>query len=331
MGNTLYWLERRGVERGRIILVKNEHDNKNIDITPKEYYIRTRVHEYGGGAYAINDKFCYFVNFSDQRIYQQNLVDLNKIKPITPKKNADGSLGKYGALELSPNGMTLVFIYEKEFNDKENENYLACLDVTQDIIQEPTILHEGYDFYSEPKISQNGEQIAWLSWNHPNMPWDTTILWLADFYRTKISSAEKIIDISDNSICFPKFSPDNKLYFIRDEASKFEDDYKNWWNFYCYDGEIRSITKELKEFGTPLWVGGELKYVFLNTEIIITSFRYQGKTYLGQINIKTGEVIPFKLPFTEYGSIALTEEKLVAFISSNPSTVNSIYTFNPIS
>ena len=327
INNELYWLEFRPSEKGRTVLVKENTENEHIDITPNEYYIRTRVHEYGGRAYTINKNNVYFVNFQDQCLYQQNLKDFSDLHPLTPKLNQDGSLGKFGSLELTPDGRFLVFIYEKEYENKENENYLACLDLKSDLLNEPIILHEGYDFYGVPKISPDGRKIAWLTWSHPNMPWDEAILWEGDFNGNNIDNSTKIINKPNVSICFPEYDPYNKLYFIMDEGNIPENDYKNWWNLYCYDQEIFSITKECKELGEPLWWFGERKYIFLKPDIIISSFLSEGKMKLCEINKKDNSINTFNFPFTEFSSIAKINNNSIALIAAGPDSVSSIYKY----
>ena len=111
-------------------MVRREADGSHTDITPAEYYIRTRVHEYGGRAYVLGGTYFYFVNFQDQRIYKQNLKHIEDIQPLTPKRNKDGSLGKYAALTLSPDLDKLLVVYEKEHDGRENENFLALIDLS---------------------------------------------------------------------------------------------------------------------------------------------------------------------------------------------------------
>lgn len=325
--NELYWLETRPSEGGRNVLVKANSDGKHIDITLRNYYLRSRIHEYGGIAYTINNKTAYYANFQDQRLYKQSLIDTTNIYPITPEINKDGSLGKYGALEISSDGKFLIFIYEKEYKNKENENYLACLDLKQNDISEPIILHEGFDFYGTPKLSKDGKKIAWITWNHPNMPWDETILWEGDFKGNHVKNPIKIINKPNVSICYLEYNPNHTLFFIMDEGNVPDNSYKNWWNIYYYDQEVKSITKEFKEFGTPLWWFGEKKYIFLNQDTIISSYLSKGTMKLCRINIKKGQIDDFNLPFTEYVSITKIDENSIAFIAVGPENVSSIYKY----
>ncbi|MBD3253836.1 MAG: prolyl oligopeptidase family serine peptidase [Candidatus Lokiarchaeota archaeon] len=330
--DNVFWLEIRPSEQGRTVLVRQGKKNFIETVTPQSYNLRTRVHEYGGGVYDVDQKYAYFVNYADQRIYKQNLSNYKDLTPITPRRNKDGSLGKYGALTLSPDAKFIFFIYEKEFDDKENKNFLACLKIDEDPSLEPNIIHKGYDFYGEPEISPNGKKLAWLSWNHPHMPWDETVLWMGYLRGGELLSAEKIYHCDSHSICFPKFNPKGKLFFVKDEANKISDDYRNWWNFYYYDKQVLPATKELKEFGQPLWLLGQSHYVFLDQNTIICKYYAKGRGYLGIIDLSEDLENRLKkfenLHFTEYGSLSLLNRENLMFDASSPTEINAIYRYN---
>ncbi|MFX0062150.1 MAG: prolyl oligopeptidase family serine peptidase [Candidatus Hermodarchaeota archaeon] len=329
----IYWLELRPAEQGRVILVKCDESGKVSDITSKDYWIRTRVHEYGGGAYILNQQFVYFANFKDQRLYCQSLKGNQAPRPLTPEKNKDGSLGKYAALELSPDGKTIVFVYEKEYTDRENKNFIAALDLTNEIT-EPIILASGSDFYANPKISPDGRKIVWLKWNHPNMPWNGTELILADFNgkKLRVTSDQKITGGIDISVCLPKFDQQGNLYFVMDEANQEEDSPKNWWNIYCYkNGAIKPITTELIEFGLPQWVFGQSNYAFLSNGRLVCITVKDGKNSLALVDPKTKEFNLIDFPFTEYYSLAVDANDDLVIIGASPVALPAVVKLNPIS
>jgi hypothetical protein len=164
--------------------------------------------------------------------------------------------GKYAALTVSPDGKTLLFVYEKEYEDKENENFLAVLDLNSEDIAEPQIIAEGSDFYADPVFSPTGNNVAWLQWNHPSMPWDSTELMLGTFEKNALSAVKKVAGGGDSSICLPRFDSENTLYFVRDKAADDATSPENWWNLYRYTDKIEQITAERAEFGEPHWVFG---------------------------------------------------------------------------
>ncbi|TFG26880.1 S9 family peptidase, partial [Candidatus Thorarchaeota archaeon] len=259
-----YWAELRPHEKGRIVIVKCDKKGVTRDISPPNSNVRTRLHEYGGRAFAVYDNVLYYSNFSDQRLYKKEIADDTPPVPVTPDRLEDGSLGKYAAPIISPDGNILILLFEKEFEDRENENCIAAINLKKPFPQEPIILVSGSDFYADPVLSSDGTQIAWIQWNHPHMPWDESELWHAQFNSAKMSveSAQKAVGESNTSICFPSFGESGELFFVMDQAGYEDNDPKNWWNIYSYkNGVVEKVTQELAEFGLPLWTVGNNRYV----------------------------------------------------------------------
>jgi dipeptidyl aminopeptidase/acylaminoacyl peptidase len=323
----LFWLESLPEEKSRIALVKEINKGKQEVITPSDFYIRTRVHEYGGASKILVDNGYYFTNFKDQRLYFQSFNQNEKPKAITPEENADGSIGKYGAFALTPDKKKLLFVYEKEYSDKENQNFIALLKVqnNDDKVREPDILLEGNDFYDSPTVSPDGKYIAWITWNHPNMPWDGTTLCKAKLNGSTIEydSIEEIAGGKKTSVSQPVFDSQGKLYFIMDEAGYDNDNPKNWMNIYCYDGKkVKPITQEFKEFGSPCWVVGTKTYKILPDDTIIGIYQRKGRSYLYHIDPKTPKiekrVKTIETPFTEIISITIINQKEILMTVSSP-------------
>jgi len=326
-----YWLELRPHEAGRTVLVRRDGDGIQKDMTPEGFNVRTRVHEYGGGAFTIYKDFLYFVNFKDQRIYCQEITTDKTPAPLTPKKNKDGSLGKYAGLQVSPDGNTLVFVYEKDYEKKENENFIASLPLNSNKIEEPIILASTNDFYAEPKISPGGKFICWLTWNHPKMPWDSTYLVLALLDRNKVvSGSEKIIAGGPyTSICQAKFNSQDRLYFVMDEAVSDPESPKNWWNLYQYiEGKVKPVTTKKAEFGGPLWTFGSSKYIFTSDEKIVYSYMEKGKEYLVKFDTSQGKSKILDVPFEGFNFLTIEENGGLVFIGSSPDNVTSVVGLN---
>ncbi|MHA2232650.1 MAG: hypothetical protein ACXAB4_09180 [Candidatus Hodarchaeales archaeon] len=316
--NKIYWAELRPAEKGRIALVCRDDSGKTADVLPPEFNIRTRLYEYGGLDYAITKDFVFFANFKDQRLYRKNLTDSKPPVAMTPEKNLDGSTGKYGAPITSPDGSFLVFVYEKEWPDKENENFVAMLDTMSTESREPTILAQGCDFYFDPLISPSGTKIAWIQYNHPNMPWNGTELVQANFESGRIvpGSEEVIIGGASISICAIQFDKDDRLHFVMDEANQSENSTKNWYNIYRHDGEkVEPVTQELAEFTDPAWVVGICNYAFLPDGKIIANYSKEGRDYLALIDPDKKEVQTLDSPFAGHANIKVLSEDTVVLIA----------------
>ncbi|HUV03399.1 MAG TPA: S9 family peptidase [Desulfobacteria bacterium] len=330
-GKKTYWLEMRPAEKGRYVIVRRDATGTMSDVTPTDINVRTRVHEYGGGAYTVFNGVIYCVNFSDQRLYRQ-FEDSSHVEPLTPEKNEDGSLGKYASLTVSPDRKTLLFVYEKEYEERENENFLAVLDIdlTAEEVAEPRIIAKGCDFYAEPIFSPTGKKVAWLQWNHPHMPWDSTELMVATFDGKALENVKKVAGGDGNSICFPRFDGKNMLYFVMDTMAEDGEDAApgNWWNLYRYTDEVEHITAEQVEFGEPHWVFGQRTYDFLSDNRIIAKMVKNGRDYLVLVDPETKSLSMVDLAVSQYSSIIADAEDRVFFIGASTRTTPAIYSFD---
>ena len=218
-GNGIYWIERRAHEGGRKVIVRRSSDGTSADVTPAEFNARTRVHEYGGGDYAVSDGTLIFSNFTDQRLYRQERG--SEPKPLTPN-----SARRYADGQVDRRRNHFLCVREDHSTAGEAVNTLVRIDLAGG--DEGTIVVSGNDFYSSPRLSPDGSQLAWLTWNHPNMPWDGTELWVAQLNETgTVIKKEKIAGGVDESIFQPEWSPDGTLYFVSDRTG--------WWNLYRWN------------------------------------------------------------------------------------------------
>src|SRR5574341_1465447 len=203
-----YWLESRPAEAGRVVIVRRAADGSTADVTPPGFNARTRVHEYGGGAYLVRDGMVYFSNFEDQRLYRHRPGEAPT--PITPEPPIPAGL-RYADGRVAPDGRWLICVREEHHQDREATNTLVAL--PPDSSAPPKVIASGHDFYSNPRVSPDGKRLCWLAWDHPNMPWDGTGLYVADLGADASLSNEKLAAGGQNeSVLQPEWSPDGVLH-----------------------------------------------------------------------------------------------------------------------
>jgi dipeptidyl aminopeptidase/acylaminoacyl peptidase len=312
-GDDIYWLEGRPAEKGRSVIVRRTPDGKVSDIIGAPYNVRTRVHEYGGGALAIADGIIYFANYTDSRIYRQ--TPGKEPQPLTPESEK-----RYADFILDRQRKRLICVcedYTKANKDPENSIIAIALDTGK-----IEILVSGSDFYSSPRLSSDGTKLAWLSWDLPNMPWDSTSLWLANVNADgSLQKAECLAGGEAESICEPKWSPDGRLYFSSDRT--------DWWNLYrCNeDGTIESLHQMEAEFAYPHWVFGLSNYTFVSDNEIICTYSQNGSWHLGTINTQTKQFRTIETPYTDIASVQATKAGQAVFIAGSPTEPTAVVKF----
>jgi dipeptidyl aminopeptidase/acylaminoacyl peptidase len=301
-GDALYWLEGRPLEKGRVAIVRRTSDGDISDVFSPEFNARTTVHEYGGGAYFVHGATIYFSNFADQRLYQ--------IKPgeqpvaITPQPSERWGL-RYADGRVSPNGKWIICVRQRHHDELNADNDLVILPA--DGSGEPRVIAQGYDFYSSPRFNPDGNKLVWLSWEHPNMPWDGTELWMANFNSETGSLGRpwRVAGGPLESVAQPQWSPDGKLYFISDRTG--------WWNLYCFAGGARALCPMEAEFCGPQWTFGASDYVFLPESdesgcyAIACLFSQNGIDHVGILSSRSGNMqTDCRLRTIEIGYTALS-------------------------
>jgi dipeptidyl aminopeptidase/acylaminoacyl peptidase len=311
-GADVYWIERRSQEGGRKVIVRCSPDGQLTDMTPVGFNARTRVHEYGGGDYAVSDGMIIFSNFADQRLYLQ--CPGSTPTPLTPAgeiRCADGVIDR---------GRSVFFCVREDHTGRgEALNALVRIDVKAQ--NEGTIIVSGNDFYSSPRLSPDGSQLAWLTWNHPNMPWDGTELWVGSLNKDgSVDKERRVAGGVNESICEPKWSPDGTLYFVSDPSG--------WWNIYRWLGhQVEPICPMDAEFGQPQWVFGSALYGFISERQIICSYAKNGRDYIAKLDTTTRTLDNIEFPFTAISQVQVTDDRVI-FIGASPTEPTSIVSLN---
>lgn len=286
-GEDVYWSEGRPYERGRSVIVCKRPGAEPEDVTPEGMNARTRVHEYGGGAFTAAEGVVYFVNFDDQRLYRQDRG--GKPRAIT----AEGPV-RYADMVYEPNRQVLYAVREDHRDgDREAVNTIVMLDPEGD--EYGTVLVQGSDFCSNPRPSPDGERLTWLSWNHPNMPWDGTEVWLAEVAEDgSLENARRVAGGPAESVYQPSFAPDGTLHFVSDRTG--------YWNLYAFGhGAVRPLLPMDAEFGVPQWAFGTTTYGFLGDGRIVCRYQTDDAAHIGVLDPQSGQFTELQ---TQYSVVA---------------------------
>jgi dipeptidyl aminopeptidase/acylaminoacyl peptidase len=317
-GGDIYWLESRPGEGGRNVLVRRSRDGGREDMIPPPFNARSRVHEYGGGGTTVQDGVVYFSNFADQRLYR--LSPGGAPIAITPEPEAKAGL-RYADGVIDSRRSRWIGVREAHGADGRVDNAIVAVDLTQP--GPGIVLAEGCDFYAAPHLSPDGRQLAWLSWNHPNMPWVGTELRVAEIAADgRLASARKIAGGEVESIAQPQWSPDGILYFVSDRSG--------WWNLYrcdaAGDGMVRPLCPRNAEFASAQWVFGQSNYAFLSADHLVCAFGEGGRTALAWLDLAAGTLSPFDLPFCDFGGVKVCAGRVVCWAGSalGPSAIVAI-------
>ncbi|MBX2863777.1 MAG: S9 family peptidase [Leptolyngbyaceae cyanobacterium MAG.088] len=307
-GSDIYWSELRPAEKGRSLIVRHTAAGVLTDVTPAAFNVRTRVHEYGGGAYWVDQGDIFFANFLDQRLYQQSL-DASPT-PLTPEKAlryADGIVDR-------PRQRLICVREDHTQPDQAAINAIVAISLGDQV---QTILASGCDFYSTPRLSPDGTKLAWLSWNHPNMPWDGTELWVAEIAADgTLVQPQNVAGGPNESIFQPQWSPDGVLYFIGDATG--------WWNLYRWHHQTVEPLYPLEaEFGLPHWAFGMSTYGFASAQSLVCTYLLDGVQQLAQLNTTTLTLTEIKTPYASMGDLKVGDD-FVVFLGGSPSRPSAL-------
>lgn len=310
-GEHVYWLERRPDEGGRHTIVRWRPGAGTEELTPAPLDVRSRVHEYGGGAYTVRDGTLVFSNDNDGRVYVR--------RPGTaPRAFTPPGKGRYADFVIDPGRGRVVCVGEGPAGRGGPANRLLSLDLDRGTAR---VLDDRHDFVSSPALHPDGRQLAWLAWDRPCMPWDGTTLWLARLDRDGgVHDPRAVAGGPGESIFAPRWSPDGRLYFVSDR--------NGWWNLYRWqDGGVVPVLEMRAEFGLPQWVFGMSTYAFLDARRMIGACCRQGVWQLGLIDVPAGRWRPVASPYTSISAVQANAHQAV-FIAASPADAAAVVRFD---
>ncbi|HET9345276.1 MAG TPA: S9 family peptidase [Candidatus Limnocylindrales bacterium] len=316
-GGVRWWLEGRPEEQGRQVLVRRDPDGTTTRLTPEGFNARTRVHEYGGGAYLVDGDLVVVSDFTTGRL--DRVTSPGELEPFTPEK-----AWRYADLVHDRARNRLVAVREDHEpatleRHGEAENAVVAIDLASGDV---TTLVEGADFYAAPRLSPDGTRVSWLEWRHPNMPWDGTELRVGDVGQDgSIEGARTVAGSPSDWISQPRWSPDGVLHFVAEPDG--------WMNMHrLVDGRIESIAPLEAEYTYPDWQFGYSNYGFLPDGTIIAIARRGGRDELHVLSAEQGLIRQIDVPFTEMSGIGVDGDTVVLRAAS-PWSASEVIELDP--
>lgn len=317
----LYWIEGRPSEGGRQVVMSTPVPGgaarrgtgpaaTPAEASPQGVNVRTRVHEYGGGEYAVGRDRIFYVDDANGRIHAGRPG--GAARPITPAG------ARHADLLPSPDGRWLVSVEERPREGQEPENRLVAVPLAESddaagvrALDAPRVVAAGHDFYASPVFSPDADQLAFLAWDHPHMPWRATVLERVGWGREGPRSApQRVAGEGDESLFQPRFGADGSLYVSSDRSG--------WWNLVRI-GESGPVPvhRDALEIGGPQWVFGMSRWAFLDAERIVAIATRDGRDALCTIELASGRLREQATPFVSIGGL-VAEDGWVACIAGSP-------------
>ncbi len=260
-GETLYWLEGRPAESGRTVLCRRRPGGAIEDLTPAPINVGSRVHEYGGGAFGVESGVIVFSERRDGSVW---IIEGEE----PPRRLATPEGCRYADFELDLPRRRVLAVRE-DHRDRPPTDPEAAI-VAVDFDGAEAVLLRGPDFLSSPRLSPDRAKLAWIAWDHPDMPWDRTRLFTAALREDgALDAPEFVAGQQAEAIVQPSWSDRNVLHFSSDRSG--------WWNIYAYEaGRVSALCPVEAEIGGPHWVFRQRYYAFLGDGRIVVSIVKDG-------------------------------------------------------
>ncbi|MCW2507037.1 MAG: Peptidase, (Acylaminoacyl-peptidase) family, partial [Modestobacter sp.] len=300
-GTDVWWAESRPSEGGRTVLVRRSADGSTTDLLPPPWNARTRVHEYGGGAWTVAGGDVWFTGFADQRLY---LVPAGTGEPVavTPEPELPAGV-RHADLRVTPDGAAVVAVRETHAASG------AAADVVHEVVRvdrdgTSTVLVSGTDFVSDPRLSRDGGWLAWLQWQHPDMPWDAAELVVRGPDGTETVVAGGRSGTQPESVVQPTWDAEGTLWFLADRTDV--------WSLYRWrpGGEPELVVDTGSDIAGPQWVFGQSRVTLLGDGRVVLAYGRDGADRLA-VREPDGTLREFDLEYAAFGQLAAAGTSVV--------------------
>jgi dipeptidyl aminopeptidase/acylaminoacyl peptidase len=293
-GTDVWWAESRPSEGGRTVLVRRAADGTTTDLLPPPWNARTRVHEYGGGAWTVAGGVVWFTDFADQRLYR---VAAGEGEPVAVTAEPALPAGvRHADLRVTPDGSAVVAVRETHAESG------AAADVVHEVVRvqedgTTTVLVSGPDFVSDPRLSADGRWLAWLQWQHPDMPWDAAELVVRGPDGTETVVAGGRSGAAPESVVQPTWAADGSLWFLADRT--------DFWSLYRWrpGGAAELVVDTGSDIAGPQWVFGQSRYTLLGDGRVVLAYGRDGADRLA-VRSTDGTLREFDLDHAAFGQLA---------------------------
>ena len=310
---TLHWIEGRPAEKGRSVWMQRLPTGEVQETAlPADADVRSKVHEYGGTPFAVVGQQLVYSECSDQRLRVRSSDGLTRI--FSPE------LCRYADASVSHNGRNLVCVREDHRGDGEAQNTVVMLDLDQPA-DAGLVLFDQSDFVAWPRVSSNGQRVAWVAWNHPAMPWDSTQLWVGELSSTGLSAPQVIAGAPGESVLEPQWAADGSLYFLSDR--------RGWWNLYrWHQGVVEPVLELDAELGGPTWQLGTRSYALTDDNQVLLRVNRGSIESLMLLDLASGAQRWLALPFVAFNSVGLLNGDTAFAIASATDQPPMLVTIN---